>query len=198
MIFYMELMRVNPAAPSPFALNKIVKILKNDGVIAYPTDTAYGLGAAYLNKKATRRIFKIKKRSIQKHLGLIAADLKQIKKFFFLNKTEIKLAKKYWPAPLSIIIKSKKGIDEAIRVPNLKLARVICSRLGKPIIATSANKTGKNECYSFSDFKKQFVNTKNLPNLFIDIGKLKKIKPSTVVKILNNKIKIIRQGPVKL
>jgi L-threonylcarbamoyladenylate synthase len=194
----MEIIKVSPEAPSPFALNKIVRILKNGGVIAFPTDTAYGLGAAYLNKKAIKKVFKIKKRPLRKNLGLIAADLKQVKNLFFLNKKEINLAIKHWPGPLTIVLKSKKGKREAIRVPNLKLARAICRKLSKPITATSANKTGKKECYSLTDFQKQLRDEKNWPDIFIDAGKLKKIKSSTIVKILNNKIIILRKGPVEL
>ena len=83
-------------------------------------------------------------------------------------------------------------------MPNLKLARAICKKLGKPITATSANKAGKKECYSFSDFKKQFKDQKYLPDLFIDSDRSKKTRPSTIVAVLNQKIIILRKGPVKL
>jgi len=194
----MEIIKVNKAAPSPSTVKKIVRTLKNGGIIAYSTDTAYGLGAVLNNKNALKKIFKIKKRPSQKRLGLIASDLKQVKRFFVLNKREIELARKYWPGPLSVILKSKKGKSAAVRVPALKLARLICQKIGQPISSTSLNLAGKNECYSLSDFKEQFKNQKYLPDLFLDSGRLKKLKPSTLVKVTSKKIKILRPGPIKI
>ena len=178
---------------------KVISVLKNHGAIVFPTDTAYGLGADFLAAKAIKRIYLIKNRPKNKKIALVAASINQVKKFFCLKTEELSLAKKYWPGPLTIILPLKNNkIKLGVRVPKLALAREICERFGQPITATSANIAGKNDCYNLKDVLKQFSRQKYPPDLIIDAGRLKKIKPSTLVMFEKNKIKIIRPGPVKL
>lgn len=168
-------------------------------MIVFPTDTAYGLGADFQAPAAFKKIYLIKNRPKNKKVALVAASLKQVKKFFRLNKKELSLAKKYWPGPLTIILPLRnKKLKLGVRVPKNSLAREICKRFGKPITATSANLAGEKECYQIKDVIKQFSRKKCRPDLIIDAGLLKKVKPSTLVKLENNEIKIIRQGTIKL
>ncbi len=178
---------------------KIISILKNKGVIAYPTDTAYGLAADYFSSQALKKIFQIKKRPKEKKVALIAADIKQVKKYFSLNKTENSLAKKYWPGPLTLILKLKKGNKKVgVRVPDSEIAREIARRFKKPITATSANISTHPNCYAYKSVLNQFKNKKLKPDLIINAGTIKKVKPSTIILCQKNKIKIIRKGPIKL
>ncbi len=118
-------------------INKAIAFLKRGGVIVYPTDTAYGLGGFFNSRKVAAKILKIKKRKDEK-FTLIAADLKQVNKYFKLNKLQLKLAKKYWPGPLSLVVSKKY----AVRVPDNIIARKLARRAGRPLIATSANISG--------------------------------------------------------
>jgi len=178
---------------------KVIAVLKNKGVIVFPTDTAYGLGADFLSNRAINNIYRIKNRPKSKKIGLVAASLKQIKKFFRLNPKELSLAKKHWPGPLTIILPLKnKKIKLGVRVPRLALARQICGRYGRPLTATSANIAGENESYAPSEVLKQFRRRKYQPDLLIDAGRLKKEKPSTLIVCKNNQIKTIRPGPIKI
>ena len=156
-------------------------------IFIYPTDTAYALGCAYDDKKSISRILKIKKRQ-DKKFTIIASSLAQAKKFFKLNSYQIKLARKYWPGPLSIVVSNKY----AIRVPASLVARDLARRIGKPIIATSANISGQGEKYSCPKLSGV--------NFFINAGKLKKNKPSTIIDCRDGEIKImiIRQGAIKI
>ncbi|RLG10691.1 threonylcarbamoyl-AMP synthase [Candidatus Pacearchaeota archaeon] len=190
-------------------LNKAVKVLKRGGVIAYPTDTAYGLGADPFNQKAVLKIFKIKKRDKKQSLPLIAANLKMVKEYGILRGKALSLAKKYWPNSLTLVIKviSKKekifsnyvikNKKIAIRVPRNSIARKISALLGVPIISTSANLSGKPMCYSGKEIKEQFRGKKFKPDYILNAGFLKKSKPSTIVEVKNGKIKILRLGSIK-
>lgn len=179
-------------------LNKIgvqqaVAVLKRQGVIVYPTDTAYGLGGIYNSKKVVNKILKIKKRQ-DKKFTLVASSLAQVEKNFKLNLTQKKLAQKFWPGPLSIVVSK----NFAVRVPSKKVTRDLAHQIGKPLIATSTNLSGGQTLYDVKKIIEQFKNKKNQPDLIIDAGKLPKKKVSTVVKVLKNKVNVIRQGAVKL
>jgi L-threonylcarbamoyladenylate synthase len=132
-------------------IRKAVEILKKGGVIVYPTDTAYALGGVFDDKKVIKRILKIKKRRDTK-FTLIASSLSQVKKYFELNKIQLQLAKKYWPGPLSIVVSDRF----AVRVPDLEMARRLARGAGKPLIATSANVSGRATPYSVKQVVRQF------------------------------------------
>lgn len=187
--------------PNKSGIKEAAAVLKRGGVIVYPTDTAYGLGGIYNLKKVTSKILKIKKRKDEK-FTIISSSLSQVEKFFKLNSLQKKLAKKYWPGPLSIVVSSKF----AARVPKNKIALALARQVGKPLIATSANLTGKQTIYDSKKIIKKFASKKNFrlysarqePDLIIDSGRLKKIKTSTIVKVSNREIKVLRKGSVKL
>lgn len=183
-----------------------VSLLKEGGVIVYPTDTAYALGCDAANKKAVKKIYKIKNRPAGKPLPVIAGSLNLAKKFFRFSKKELQLAKKYWPGPLSLVLRIRDsgfGIGNSklrivVRVPDNKIARSLSSKLSRPIISTSANISGMGECYSIKEVLKQFKGKKHQPDLILDAGKLKKRKPSTIIRIVNNKVEVLRKGPIKI
>ena len=188
------------------SFKEAITLLRNGGVIVYPTDTAYAVGCDALNKKAIKKIYKIKNRPAVKPLPVIVGSLALAKKFFKFSKKELLLAKRYWPGPLSLVLKIKnkrlkmvyKNDNIVVRVPNLNIAKQLSLELGKPIISTSANISGKRECYSIREVLKQFRNRKFQPDLIIDGGKLKKRKPSTIVKVSGKEVQILRQGPIKI
>ena len=179
--------------PNKSGIWQAVVILKKGGVIVYPTDTAYALGGIFNSSKVIKEILKIKKRKDQK-FTLVSSSFAQVRKFFKLSPAAVKLARKNWPGPLSIVV-SKRF---AVRVPKNEVARKLARKVGRPIIATSANITGQQTIYDSSEIMKQFKNRISRPALIIDCGKLPKIKTSTVIKVKNNQIEIIRQGSVKI
>ncbi len=187
-------------------LREAIFLLRKGRVIAYPTDTAYGLGCDATNNTAVKKIYKIKKRPAGKPLPVIVGSLNLAKKFFKFTPRELYLAKKYWPEALSLILKIKnkklkmiyKNNSVVVRVPNSKIARFLSSKLGKPIVSTSANISGKGECYNVREILKQFEGQKHRPDLILDVGQLKRRKPSTIIRIINGEIEILRQGLVKL
>ena len=182
---------------------EIVSLLKKGGVVVLPTDTAYGLSCDAFNKEAVERIYNIKGRPKNKGFLLIVADLKMAKKYLKFSETEVKLAKKHWPGALSIILKIKSRklnyqADFGIRMPDNKLCRAVSRKLGRPIITTSANFSGGKIPYSISAVIKEFAGKKYQPDLIADVGKLKKVKPSTLIKIEKGKVVVLRQGKIKI
>ncbi len=184
----MEILKANRAG-----IGKAIKIIKNRGIVVYPTDTAYALGGIFDSPAVNYKILRIKNRR-DKKFTLIASGLMQVKKFFTLRGLQIKLAKKYWPGPLSIVVSNRF----AVRVPKSKISQALARGAGKPLIATSANLTGKKTNYSIADILKHFTGKKYQPDLILDGGNLIKKRTSTIVKVKNGKIEILRQGEINV
>ena len=177
-------------------IKKIVSVLKKGGVIAYPTETAYGLGADATNSKAVAKIFKLKKRKSKPVLVLVHNE-KMVHKHFKLNKVAEKLMKKLLPGPLTLVC-DKKNLPDIIgkdshgfRISSNNFVKKLVKAFGKPIISTSANISGKPTLYRIDDVKKQFYG--NL-DIIVDGGDLKKRKLSTVFD--TRKLEVIRKGVV--
>lgn len=177
--------------------NEVLKILKSGKIIVYPTDTSYGLGGDFFNKKSHKRIYEIKNRPKQKLFSVIVDSIKTIKKIARVNKKQEKILKKYLPGRFTFILESKNkkfGKTIGVRIPNFKFTKILSKKFKNPIIATSLNISRRPQCYSIDNFLKQIKNSKVKPDLILNVGKLPKILPSTVVDLTSNKIKIVRQG----
>jgi len=179
--------------PTKSGIQQAIAILRRGGVIVYPTDTAYALGGIFNSKKVIAKILKIKKRKDQK-FTIIASSLGQVEKFFKLNSAQKKLAEKFWPGPLSIVVSSRF----AVRVPKNKIAQGLARGVAKPLIATSANLTGSQTLYDSQKIISQLSLQGSQPDLILDFGQLKKIETSTVVKVNGKKIEILRPGAAKV
>ena len=180
------------------ALNEAVKILKNDGVIIYPTDTLYGLGADATSLKAIRKIYKIKGRKFNKPLSISVSSIEQAEKYVKFDERSLKIAKRFFPGPLTIILPQKKEMKFiskdgkiAIRIPDNSFILNMIEKFGRPITSTSANIAGKKDPVKLSDIP---VEVKEKCDLIIDGGVCKYRKPSTVVDIKLKKI--IREGVI--
>ena len=183
-------------------IEKAVEILKNNGLIVYPTDTLYGIGGNPFNEKVIKKIFEIKKRP-NVPISVAVSKMDMIKKIAYLNSTAIRICEKFLPGPVTIVLlKKKKNVPAlltansekiGIRIPDNKIALRIINRFG-PVTCTSANiHKGKNPV-DIETAKKQFGDK---ISLYIDDGKCKYSKPSTVVDVSDGKIKIIRKGVIK-
>ncbi|MFA6524801.1 MAG: L-threonylcarbamoyladenylate synthase [Patescibacteria group bacterium] len=201
----MEIISVKNNQLSKQTVNKIITHLKSGGVIVYPTETAYAVGGDALNREVIKKIYAIKKRSVKLPLPVIIGDLKQAKQFVTFDFASLKLAKKFWPGALTLVLEKKKNIPSmltagksglAVRVSGNKVARTIAKELGRPIISTSANRSKEKECYSVSAIKKQIRGIDKKIALVLDAGKLPKVKTSTIVKVTSGKIIILRKGSV--
>lgn len=185
---------------------EIKKILENDGLIIYPTDTIYGLGCNSFSKNACEKLCKVKKINFNTPLIiLIWSKRKGLSLISHPRKLFSDVAKAFWPAPLTIIAKANSHVPSwlvdkdsrlSIRLPASKTARFISKCLNKPIISTSANTHGNKPCSSIQEAYEIF---KEEIDIYIDGGKLSG-PPSTLIDISTSPAKIVREGafPVKL
>lgn len=188
-------------------ISACVHALKQGKVLAYPTDTSYGLAVDAGNISAIKKLYKIKGRNFNKPVHVVMPSIAYAKKIVKWDKAADKLSRKFFPGPLTLILALKaKGVGYrrlsansgwlGIRLPNNDIAMDLAKYLKRPITTTSANVSGKKDCYSANDIISQFQNQKYKPDIIINAGKLPQRKPSTLVKIGHDKIEIIRHGPI--
>ena len=151
-----EILRIHPDEPEAEHVERVVQSLKSGQVVALPTDTFYGLAVDPVNLHAVDRIYELKSRSRHKPLSLLLCDTAQAYELARgIDGAFDRLAEKFWPGPLTIIVKAGSRLplrvtastgNVALRVPEAAIPRAIVKRLGLPITATSANLHGLPEC----------------------------------------------------
>jgi L-threonylcarbamoyladenylate synthase len=185
-------------------INKILEIgemIKKGGVIVYPTDTVYGIGGNPFLEDVAIRIKNIKQRE-EKAMPILISNLEKAKEIAYFNDLSLKIANTFWPGPLTIVLKAKVkfsphltgGRDSiGLRIPNHELALKIIEASGGALIGTSANISGRPPAISIEDLDEKI---KSSVDLIIDGGKCYLGKPSTVIEVIDSKIKIIRIGAI--
>ena len=174
------------------ALTRAASVLSKGGIIIYPTETIYGIGADATNDKAVGKIMRIKKRTKSKHILIAFSDVKMAKKYLVITKKAEKLATAFMPGPLSLIVETKKEKRRVgFRIPDNKFVLSLIRKLGKPITSTSANISGSENLYKIKDIIKLF--DKKI-DMIIDAGNIPKRKASTLFDTIEGKI--IREGPI--
>jgi len=198
---------MNVVSSKEIDYREIDEALRNGGVIVYPTDTAYALGCDATNESAVKKVFEIKVREESKTVPLIAGDIEMVKTWAELSDVSLKFAQEYWPGPLTLVLPVKKeGLAPsvvkdglvAVRVPAYKTARELSRSLGAPLVSTSANKAGEANCYSIESIKQSLGSSFKLVDYVIDQGELAGGEVSTIAKVWNNEVTIIRDGAIKL
>ena len=199
----MKILKINPNKPEKELIKLATDVLKNDGLVVYPTDTLYGIAANALSKKSIFKVYEVKGRNFRKPLSVAFHSLSQAKKYVKFNSTASKLAIKFLPGPLTIILPMKYKFPKelafgsksvGVRIPNNKITLALIKECGFPITATSANISGNKNPVTAEDAINQIGDK---VDLILDGGKCKLKKPSTVVEILDYKIKILREGIIK-
>lgn len=191
--------RINPSNPQKRLIDKAVHLLKEGGVIAYPTDTIYGLGCDMYNKKAIQRIYQIKKRDPQKPFSFICSDLKNISLYAQVTNQAYKIMKRYLPGPYTFILLGTKLVPKimttkrktvGIRVPDNNICLSLVKTLGNPIISTSVGFSGGEVLSDPSLIEETFGSQIDLT---IDGGLLAN-QPSTIISLIDDEIEVIREG----
>jgi tRNA threonylcarbamoyl adenosine modification protein (Sua5/YciO/YrdC/YwlC family) len=191
--------RINPSNPQKRLIDKAVSLLKEGGVIAYPTDTIYGLGCDMYNKKAIQRIYQIKKRDPQKPFSFICSDLKNISLYAQVTNQAYKIMKRYLPGPYTFILLGTKLVPKimttkrktvGIRVPDNNICLSLVKTLGNPIISTSVGFSGGTILSDPSLIEETFGTQIDLT---IDGGMLAN-QPSTIISLIDDEIEVIREG----
>jgi L-threonylcarbamoyladenylate synthase len=170
------------------SIDKTVEFLNAGRVIIFPTDTVYGFLALLENKKAINKIYKIKNRPKTKPLPVFVKDLKMAKELAEINDKQLKVLKKKWPGKYTFVLKNKNKTI-ALRMPKYKPLNDLLKKINKPLVQTSVNISGQEPLIKSLEIETQFKAQKIL---FVDAGNFKKSKPSKIIDLTSNKIKIIR------
>jgi len=181
-------------------IEKGVKILQKGGVIAFPTDTVYGLGADAFNPTAVERVYEIKTRPKYQPLPLLIADVKQLTALAEpIPEIAWFLAKRFWPGGLTLVLSKKDSVPSyvasrptiAVRIPNHPVCQTLIQHLGNPLIGTSANISGQPAALTAEEVEQQLGGK---IDLVINGGKCSGGKESTIVDITHEPPIILRQG----
>jgi len=189
-----RILKVDPNHPEEEAIRIAADIIKDGGLVAFPTETVYGLGADYSNKKAIERIYKVKRRSKNKSLTLHISDMDMFKKLVSeVPSLAQKLINQFWPGPLTIILMSKDGKKTGYRMPNHKVALNLINKCGKPMVAPSANISGEAPP---SDAHEVLKTLGHRADMILDAGKTAIGRESTVVDATVFPCRVLREGAV--
>lgn len=183
---------------NPDFIKELNEHLLNGGVIAFPTDTVWGLGALPTHAGADA-IFELKRRPKEKHLIIMSDSLEHIKQYMRdYPQKAFELAQKYWPGALTIgvpVAETDSMSFGGVRVPNYKPFQELCSVInGHCLATTSANISGQPPLQSAEEIQKQFPDIIVIDNTFDKMGGA----PSTVAILTDNEVKIVRQGAVEI
>ena len=190
-------------ATSPNALPQALDILRSGGLVAFPTDTVYGVGALAFDGKAIESIYTAKDRPIEKAIPILIADTEDMEKVGMdIPQTAYRLAARFWPGPLTCVIPKQPTLPEAVsatetvgvRVPDHDVARELLRAAG-PMAITSANISGQP---SPSTAQEVLAQLGGRIDLIIDGGRTPGGVPSTLVDCTGKELKILREGPISL
>ena len=190
---------INRDFPQQRLIKKVVKILKDGGVIAYPTDTIYGIGCDIFNKKGIEKIYQIKKREKNKPMSFICADLSDISQYAIVSNYAYRIMRKCLPGPYTFVLEAssktpKKIMSKrktvGIRIPDHKICLAIVTELGHPLITTSANISTEEELNNPDDIEDKLGSSLGL---IIDEGPLIS-EPSTIVDLTGDSPAVLREG----
>ncbi len=199
----MKILKINPYNPDIELIKKASNVLTKGGTIVYPTDTCYGIGADISNKRAFYKVYDIKKRPHNKPVSVIVKNYHDINELAVIKKEQEKYISKYLPGRVTLIFLTLNQdtfpfSSVGIRIPNYKTTEIISEIFNSPYITTSANISNYPPVYSIGEFIKQLSSNDLKPDLILDAGKLNQKELSTVIDLTGNKIKILRQGAVKI
>lgn len=198
-----EFIRLYEENPDPRRVRQIVEVLRNGGVIIYPTDTVYGMGCDITNQKAVEKICRIKGINPKKHnFSFVCADLSNISQYTrVITKPVFKMMKKGLPGPFTFILEASSQVPKilhsnkktvGIRVPNHGIPRAIVEELGQPILSTSIRDEDEIIEYS-TDPELIFEKYQSLVDVVIDGGYGSNM-PSTILDCTGDEVVVVREG----
>ncbi|WP_432822666.1 L-threonylcarbamoyladenylate synthase [Trichloromonas sp.] len=193
------ILSINPQNPQKRLITRVVECLKQGGVIAYPTDTTYGIGCDIFNKKGVKKIYQIKQRDPKKPFSFICSDLSDASAYAQISNFAFRTLRRNLPGPYTFVLEATRVVPDTlttkqktvgIRIPNDPIALAIVQELGHPLVTTSANISGDDPIQDPSVIYDALGKS---IDIVID-GGVRLGDPSTVISLLDDKIEILRQG----
>jgi tRNA threonylcarbamoyl adenosine modification protein (Sua5/YciO/YrdC/YwlC family) len=193
------IVEVDPDRPNPRTLDRAVEVLRDGGLVAYPTDTYYGVGCDLLSKKAILRLYELKGRDRRKPLAFLCPDLSEVSRYAHVNNFAYRTLKQLTPGPFTFVLEATRIVPEmmmtkqqqvGIRVPASAIALELPRRLGRPVVTTSATDRDGQPLIDARDIKDVLGHGLDL---ILD-GGVQPSEPSTVVFVHPDRLEILRQG----
>jgi tRNA threonylcarbamoyl adenosine modification protein (Sua5/YciO/YrdC/YwlC family) len=187
------ILSINPDNPQKRLINRVCETLEKGGLIAYPTDTFFGIGCDLYNKKGIQLIYRMKNRPLNQPFSFVCDSLKEISRYTQVSNYAYKTMKRLLPGPYTFIMEATRLVPKimltkrktvGIRVPDNKICLAIVKTFGRPIISTSA---GYEEPHSIKEAYGSFI------DIIIDGGPLYQ-SPSSVVSLIEDRPEVIREG----
>jgi len=199
----LKIIQVDPLNPRDDLIVESFQIIKDGGVIVFPTQYLYGLGADALNVEAVDKVFAIKQRSYHKPLLVLIPHRQDLKRLVqHVSSAAVHIMNCFWPGAVTLVFKAKDTVPEnltantgkvGIRMPQHPVALALSRAVGGPLTATSANITGDSGCSTVSDIDLRISDN---VDLILDAGPLKGGTGSTVVDVTIDPPKILRDGAI--
>ena len=194
------ILEINPQHPEPRKIKQVVEVLANGGIIAYPTDTYYGIGCDLFNKASIEKIYQLKRRSHVEPFSFICSDLKNISEYAQVTNYAYKTMKRLLPGPYTFVLEGSRLVPKimltkrqtlGIRVPNNAICLAIVQDLGHPVITTSATNPETKGILSTPQEIKETLG--HAIDLIIDGGAVPG-QPSSVISLIGDTPEILREG----
>jgi tRNA threonylcarbamoyl adenosine modification protein (Sua5/YciO/YrdC/YwlC family) len=201
----MQRIQIDPERPDPRRIRKAVEVLRAGGVIAYPTDTVYGIGCDISQKKAVDRVYQLKRMKNDQPLAFLCPDLGDLARYAVVDDRTYRLMRRLTPGPYCFVLQAtreaprilhlhKKRRTVGIRVPHHEVALALVRELGSPIVSTTASWEGQplNDPNDIASYY-------GAVDLFLDAG-WGGLEPSTVLDLTGEHVEVVREGagPVDL
>jgi tRNA threonylcarbamoyl adenosine modification protein (Sua5/YciO/YrdC/YwlC family) len=193
------LLEINPEHPQPHQIARVAECLRNGGIIAYPTDTTYGIGCSIFNKKGIARIYLMKGRERNKPFSFICSSMSEVARYANVGNIAFKLLKRHLPGPYTFVLEATRVVPDllltrqktvGIRIPDNRICTDLVLALGNPIVTTSANLSGEDPVGDPYQIEDTFGHQLD----FVIDGGLLATEVSSVVSLTNDVPQVLRAG----
>ena len=189
-----RVLQLGGTAPDPALLAEAAAIIRRGGLVAFPTETVYGLAADATNPEAIERLNQVKGRPPEKPYSLHLHSAEQVHAFVpAIPPLAAKLMERFWPGPLTIVMPSKEGMTVGFRLPDHPVASAFLKACGVPVVAPSANRSGSPPP---TDANEVLEALNGSFDCLLDAGPTQMGRESTVVEVINGRIAVHREGAI--